>query len=344
MNADAAVLTDVKQFSMQSLPVAQPRPGQVLIKVEECGLCGSDLKMYHGHHPVIRPPVVMGHELYGSVADLGDGDGTLVVGDPVVVVPSIGCGTCFNCQHGEWNICESMELVGGHRPGGLGGYVLVPRDNVVLVRPEVPAAVRVLVEPLAVAIHVVHRSQLHVDEQMLVIGCGPIGILTAYVLRDCGARHVHLTDLSSKRLSFAVDLDLGVALTPGTASLAETVRNTIRPEGLDLVFECAGSSSAALEGLRSTRKGGRVVLAGIQANPLTVDGVLLQRHERALIGVQMYTKRDFEDAMDLLARGLVPPGLVTHRFGLDQVAEAFEALEKGESAMKVVVRPSERAT
>jgi L-iditol 2-dehydrogenase len=324
---------------MRELP--EPGAGEARVRVAECGLCGSDLKLSSGQHPTLRPPLVLGHEFHGTVDAVGPGVDGLEPGGAVVVFPPVGCGHCHNCRRGEPNLCVSMTFVGGEHQGGLSDAVTVPAANVIPVDPRVPEDRRVFVEPLAVGAHAAARGAVGPDEAVLIIGAGPIGLFTALALRHAGVERILLSDVAADRLALARRLGAGETVDTGEADLEEHVRRAVRPEGVDVAFDCVGSAATAADALRLTRKGGRAVLVGIMPQELQVDGVALQRQERALIGVQMYRREDFGTAMEILAGGALPAGEdLVRRYPLDDVASAFEALRSGRrDALKLVVAP-----
>jgi threonine dehydrogenase-like Zn-dependent dehydrogenase len=327
-----AVLTEPERLELQLRPVPEPRAGEALVRVTECGICGSDLKMYSGKHPVLKPPMVLGHEFYGTL----EGSGELVT-----VFPTVGCGHCFNCLRGRPHLCPDMELIGGQRAGGLGEWVAVPEGNVLAIHPGVPPEARVLIEPLAVGVHAAARAAVDPEEAVLVLGAGPIGLFTALALRHAGVARILLADLSAERLALARRLGFEETLDAGARPPAEQVRAAVRPEGIDVAFDCVGYPATAAQVLASTCKGGRAVLVGLMPRELAFDGVLLQRGERALVGVQMYLREDFETAMAILAGGGLPDaaGLI-RTYPLERVADAFSALQAGPtSELKAVVRP-----
>jgi threonine dehydrogenase-like Zn-dependent dehydrogenase len=176
---------------------------------------------------------------------------------------------------------------------------------------------------------------------VLIVGAGPIGLFTALALRHQGVERIVLADMAADRLRLAERLGAGRTVDAGSVPLADYVRDEIRPEGVDVAFDCVGGQATAEQALALTRNGGRAVLVGITPADLRVDGVVLQRGERALVGVQMYTRDDFRIAMEMLAAGVLPAGeSLTRRFSLDDVATAFGELESGRrDVLKLVVAP-----
>jgi L-iditol 2-dehydrogenase len=324
-----ALVDGPEHLAIEARSIDDPGPGEALLRVAECGICGSDLKMYSGRHPVIRPPLVPGHEFHGTVEAVGAAV-EIETGAEAQVFPTVGCGHCFNCRRGFPHLCPDMELIGGQRQGGLAERVVVPATNLIRMDPGVPEDVRVLVEPLAVGVHAAARASVEPGERVVIIGAGPIGLFTAIALRHAGAEHVAITDLSAERLALADRLGAGTTVDGGEVALEEWVREEVRPEGADVALDCVGSDRTARQALGVTCKGGRAVLVGLMPAEMDVDGVALQRGERALVGVQMYLREDFATAMRILADGAVPAGDgVLRSYDLDDTAEAFRALAAG---------------
>lgn len=331
MDTRVALLSAPQSIGVERQAVREPGEGDVVVRVAECGLCGSDLKMYSGKHPKLQPPLVLGHEFHGTTED----------GQHVAVFPPIGCGRCVNCRRGEPHTCIEMTFVGGEHQGGLADAVTVPAANALPMDPGVPEDRRVFVEPLAVGVHAAMRGTVASDEQVLIIGAGPIGLFTALALRHQGVENVVLTDLAANRLALAERVGAGRTVDTSEVDLEEYVRDEIQSEGVDVAFDCVGGQATASSALGLTRQGGRAVLVGITPRELQLDGVVLQRGERALIGVQMYTRDDFRTAMEMLAAGALPSGEeLTRRYPLDDVATAFADLEGGQrEVLKLVVEP-----
>jgi threonine dehydrogenase-like Zn-dependent dehydrogenase len=320
-----AVVRSPGNIAVETRDVRAPAEGTVLVRVAECGLCGSDLKLYSGRHPTLQPPLLLGHEFHGTV-EAGD---AFDPGARVAVFPPTGCGRCHNCRRGEPHVCLSMSFVGGEHPGGLSDVVAVPAGNLVAMAPDVPANRRVFVEPLAVGAHAAARASADADEEVLIIGAGPIGLFTALALRHQGVERIVLADVADDRLALARRLGAGETVNTGEVPLADYVREQVRPEGVDVAFDCVGAQATATDALALTRKGGRAVLVGIMPAELHVDGVV------------MYTRDDFRIAMEILAGGALPDSeQLIRRYPLDDVATAFRDLESGRrDVLKLVVEP-----
>jgi L-iditol 2-dehydrogenase len=297
--------------------------------------------MWAGTHAFLHPPLLLGHEVYGTVDALGGSPNGTTVGMHAVVFPAVGCGSCFHCAGERPQLCAQMRFHGGQLPGGLAEYVVVSEANLIPVPDGVPDEQRVLIEPLAVAVHAVERARVEPGEEALVVGAGAIGLFTALVARTHGLE-VAIAEVSAPRRRRAAALGLTV-VDPGTRPLAAAVTGLVRPEGADVVFECVGSQDTIAAALALTRKGGRAVVVGNAPRDLRVDGLELQRGDRSLVGVLMYDRADFETAIGMLSNGLLADldaGETVVTFPLDRVGAAFDAAKAATmDALRAVVRP-----
>jgi L-iditol 2-dehydrogenase len=283
----------------------------------------------------MRPPIVMGHEIVGVVEEVAPSV-ALEPGAVVTVFPPVGCGVCFHCASGREQLCEEMEFFGGQRAGGLADYVVVPASHVLPIPDAVPHELRVLIEPLSVAVHAVARGAPTEADHCVVLGAGSIGLFTALVLRSRGAANVVVVEPLADRRRRATDA--GFATVDPTS---QNLRDVVRTEGADAVYECVGSQATIAEALSATRKGGKTVIVGNAPAALRLDGLALQRGDRSLIGVLMYDLEDFRTAMRLLAEGLMDPldaTSIVARYRLERVGEAFRDAKGGTlRALKAVV-------
>lgn len=334
-----AVLVEPVRFEIRTAGTPTPGDDEVVIRVRECGICGSDLKMYAGTHAFMRPPIVMGHEISGTVEAAGSAI-DLEPGTPVTVFPPIGCGDCFHCRSGREQLCASMEFFGGQRAGGLADFITVPGSHVLPISSDVPEALRVLIEPLAVAVHGVARGAVETHENAVVIGAGAIGFFTALILRRLGLQQIVVVEIDPRRLQRAEALGFAV-VDARSESTVDGIARLVGPEGADCVFECAGSQETIATALAVSRKGGRAVIVGNAPERLELNGLTLQRGDRSLIGVLMYDLEDFTTAMGYLADGLldgIPPDELVTRYSLDRIGSAFSESKTGELAsLKAVI-------
>ncbi len=337
-----AMLEGPRRFAVDRWAIPEPGAGEARLRVHDCGVCGSDLKMWAGTHAFLRPPLLIGHEVYGTVEELGPRSNGIEPGMPVVVFPPVGCGTCFHCLRGQPQLCADMRFFGGQLPGGLAEHVIIREENLIVVPDGVPGYQRVLIEPLGVGVHAVARAQVEPGESAVVLGAGAIGLFTALVAQTHGLERVLVGEPSASRRARAETLGLET-FDPTTTSIADVVADRIRPEGADVVFECVGSEETIDAALAATRKGGRAVVVGNAPPTVQIDGLALQRGDRSLIGILMYDRADLVEGMEMLADGLLgalSEDELVQPFSLDDVGAAFSAAKDGSlQAVRAVVRP-----
>lgn len=333
-------LTAPYQMTWEEAPTPEITPDEALVRVEVVGICGSDTHAYRGRHPFITLPVVPGHEFTGTVVETGDEKWQGWVGKRVTAVPSLVCGQCFNCQHGRYNICNELRVIGCQADGAMAEFVKVPVEMLV----ELPTAMSfetgALVEPLAVAVGAVQKAGSVAGSRLVVFGAGPIGLFVLQVAKAYGPREVIVVEPQADRRQLALQLGADVALDPA-ADIVAHLQDRYGPDGIDLSFECVGVASTVNTAIRINRKGTRVIVVGVFETDVNISLGLLQDREIELIGTLMYRQPHFKEAMRLLQSGKVQgAALITHRFELSEAAEAFALLERSDSgALKVLLHP-----
>jgi len=317
-----------------------PDAGEVQIQVSHVGICGTDLHVLHGtmDHRVTVPQLI-GHEMSGVVTELGPGVESLETGEKVVVRPLISCNECPACRTGHQHICQRLSFLGIDAPGALQDHWTVPVDIVHLVPPHVPLETAALVEPLAVACHDVKRAGLASGESVVVFGAGPIGLLIGLLARQKGAS-VLVTDINPTRLDLAAGLGLD-AVAAGEVDAA--VEALTGDTGADVVFEVSGSAAAIGEATNLLRTRGRLVVVGIHSEPHPVDLFRVFWRELHLLGARVYEPEDFDEAIALTSEQALPlDRLITSVVPLENLAEAFDELQSGGKAVKVLVAMGEK--
>jgi 2-desacetyl-2-hydroxyethyl bacteriochlorophyllide A dehydrogenase len=337
-----AAYTGDRTMTVAEATAAPPGPGEVQVEVAYVGICGTDLHILHGAMDArVSLPAIIGHEMSGRVAALGDGVTGWAVGDPVTVMPLDWDGTCPACLAGNQHICQNLDFVGIDSPGALQGRWNVRADLLVPLPPGLPLDAAALVEPVAVAVHDVRRSELAAGDRVVVLGGGPIGVLIALVARDAGAE-VLVSEPDPQRRAMVAGFGLDVA-DPSAEDLTARVEDWTGGTGADVVFEVSGAPPAVLAATGLAKVRGTVVVVAIHPTPRQVDLQRVFWRELRILGARVYQRTDFERAVELLAGGVVPAAsLVTAVVGIRQVADAFAQLESG-SAMKVLVRCLESA-
>ena len=322
-----------------ALRESEPRPpldGEVRLDVAYCGICGTDVHIAHGamDHRV-QAPQVIGHEMSGTVAELGAGVEGLEVGDPVVVRPLDARGET-PADKGGGHISRNLKFLGIDTPGAFQASWTVPAFTLHRLPPAVDLKMAALTEPLAVACHDVRRAELRPDETAVVIGGGPIGMLVALVASERGARVV-VSEVNHARLALASELGLE-AVDASAVDIAEHVAALTDGAGADVVFEVSGSAAGALEMTRLAGLRGRLVLVAIFPEPQPVSLFDFFWKELELRGARVYEEEDYEQAIRLLADGALPlERLVTTIEPLERLPSLFADPSRIASAMKILV-------
>ncbi|OPF81778.1 2,3-butanediol dehydrogenase [Streptomyces antioxidans] len=338
---------------IEEIPEPAVRPGTVKIKVDWCGICGTDLHEYLDGpifcpapgepHPMTgeTSPVVLGHEFAGTVAELADDVGDLSVGERVTAEPRLVCRSCPPCLAGHHNSCDraaTIGLAGGG--GGLAEYIVVDRE---LVFPlgGVTTEAGALIEPLAVAHHAVGRAELAPGASAAVFGAGPIGLLIVTVLRATGAGHISVVEPSAGRRRRALAAGADAVIDPLAETADERIRELTGGAGADVAFECAGVDSVLAACVASVKARGTVVNVAIWSRPATLDMIPLVLKEVRLVGTICYAG-DHQPVIDLLNAGkLSVDPFITRRIDLEDLVEnGFQALLDGTGEhIKILVRP-----
>jgi (R,R)-butanediol dehydrogenase / meso-butanediol dehydrogenase / diacetyl reductase len=306
-----------------------PGPGEVRINVAYTGICGTDLHIRHGDMDArVRPPAVIGHEMAGRLAELGDDVSGWAVGDAVTVVPLDSCGTCPACRAGHRHICHNLNFVGIDSPGSLQSSWTVPAHLLAKLPAELSLRTGALVEPVAVAAHDVRRAGHVGGQKTVVVGGGPIGLLVGRVAAMDGA-DVLLVELDRRRRETANRLGI-IAVDPATDDVAALVDDWTAGAGAAVAFEVSGSAAGVAMATEVLAVRGRLVMVAIHTVPREIDLFRLFWRELSIVGARVYERRDVERAVDLLAQGAIPADeLITRVLPLSQVNEAFDALESG---------------
>ena len=315
----------------------KPGAGQVQIRVAYCGICGTDLHVFHGKMDRrVHMPQVLGHEMSGTIAAVGAGVDGFATGDRVTVRPLDPCGACPACRAGHSHICQNLKFIGIDAPGALQGLWTVPAHTLHRLPDNLTLAEGALIEPLAVACHDVRLAEVHAGEFVVVQGGGPIGTLVALVARTKGARVV-LSEVNPYRLSLAREFGLDV-VNPRSTDMVEFVTEQTGGAGADVVFEVSGSAAGAELMTKLPRTRGRIVVVAIFPEPPAVDLFRFFWRELRLIGARVYEPVDFENAIHLASSRALPlDRIVTTTIPLAELASGFREMERGGEVMKVLV-------
>ena len=319
-----AVLDGPGEMRIETCAEPEAGPGEALVDVMRCGICGSDIHSYLGRHPLVIYPVTPGHEFSGVVAGVGEGVDEGMVGTRVCVEPSLTCGRCPQCISGRYNICEDLKVMGFQAPGAFCDRVAVPAEKLHILPESVSFEAGALAEPLAVGVHALERSGAAAGSTILIVGTGVIGMMVLTAAISAG---IDVVAIESDKARAQVARSLGAVevFSPDDKGLDRMARKV----QMHSVFECVGSAETADMAVRLAPRGSTVVIVGVFPGPVPVPLALVQDGELDLTGTLMYTAADFERALVILGRGRVDAGvLVTHTFALEDLAQGYDLLVK----------------
>lgn len=315
----------------------KPGPGEVRIEVAYCGICGTDLHIFQGHMDQrVRMPQIMGHEMSGTIAEIGEGVAGWEIGDRVVVRPLDPCGECPACEAGHSHICYNLKFLGIDTPGAFQGSWTVPAHTLHSIPDTLPLDKAALIEPIAVACHDVRLGEVKEGEHAVIIGGGPIGMLNAMVARHAGA-DVLISEVNAHRLALAGELGFDT-VNPLKSDLKAEVEARTGGAGADVVFEVSGSKAGAAIMADLVRTRGRIVVVAIFSEPAPIDLFRFFWREIRLRGARVYEPQDFEKAIALAAEDALPlDRIISARRSLSELQATFEEIEAGANVMKVLI-------
>jgi 2-desacetyl-2-hydroxyethyl bacteriochlorophyllide A dehydrogenase len=331
----ALVYLGPRRMELQDVDDPTPAAGDVVVRTTASAICGSDLHGFREASPRRIPPLIMGHESVGAVAEVGDGVDPSLLGTRVVLKPILACGECEACRAGRTNVCANGRLVGRDLSGGFAERFVVPAGAVVPISPSVSDDLATLVEPLANAVHVTSRSVRGGDD-VLVIGAGPIGALMARMALEYGAGRVFATD----RIPARLELIRAQGAAPLAVDAAEPeLREATNGRGVDVVVDAVGVEATWALALRAVRAAGRIEAVGLGAGSGTMDFFSVIGKEATITGSFAWTDDDFLTALGMIESGDVRTDGWFTRTSLAEGQRAFEELVDGTDRFKVVLAP-----
>ncbi len=322
---------------VKSKPLRSLQADEVLVKVESCGLCGTDLHIVDGTSRS-SPPVVLGHEYAGFVADPGKSPKGIPEGTHVAVDPNISCGKCPYCRRGLVHLCSALRALGVDIDGGMAEYSIVPSSQLYTIPHGLTAEESMFIEPVSCAVHGMDRAGIRTGDTVVILGGGTIGLVMLQLVRHGGAAAVIVSEPLEHKRKIALELGASLVIDPSGDALTQAVMDATGV-GADVVIDCAGTATTAQTAISLARRGGIVVFFGVcpigQTIPLEPNAVYFR--ELTIVGSYV-NPNTFQRAIALLRRGIVRVGpLGVHAFPLEGVHEALSSLKEGRSLKNMIV-------
>lgn len=325
-------------LELRRVPVPEVGPGEVLIKIHKTAICGTDVHIYDwnpwsAQH--IKPPMVIGHEYVGEIAELGAGVTGFEIGQRVSGEGHITCGHCRNCHNGNIQWCKDTKSVGVDRDGAFAEYVCIPASNVIAIDPEMDEDIVAMFDAVGNATHTALMFDL-VGEDVLITGAGPIGIIAVAIAKYAGARRVIITDISDDRLQLAKKLGADAAVNTTKEDLWDVMRGQGIVEGIDVGLEMSGSPAALNQMISVMRNGGKISLLGLGNSDATLDLNNVICKGLTLQGIYGRKLDNWHQMTYMVQGGLNLAPAITHRFNYKDFEKGFEAMHSGKSG-KVIL-------
>lgn len=341
----ALVLERYHDFVYKDVPAPVVGPEEVLVRVEACGICGSDVHGMDGSSGRRIPPVIMGHEASGVIAEVGSGVADWQPGDRVTFDSTIYCGRCHFCRAGAINLCDNRRVLGVscqeyRQNGAFAEYVAVPQHILYRLPDALSFTRATMVEPVSIAVHAVERTTISLNDAAVVVGAGMIGLLVIQALKLAGCGQVIAVDIDRNKLEMARALGADLGLQSDTEGLVETVFAHTGGRGADLAFEVVGITPTLKLAVMSLRKGGQLTLVGNISPLVELPLQSVVTRELTLNG-SCASRGEYPACLDMIARGAIDvDALISAEVPLEEGAAWFERLYRGEPGlMKVILKP-----
>ena len=342
----AAVYYGPRDVRIESVAKPSAGPGEVVFRVLRCSVCGTDKRIFtHGQKNVV-PPTITGHEIAGTVYEVGTGvDPRIAVGRNVIVATVVGCGKCIYCQRKQYNLCDSFTALGYDYAGGFAEYVKIPaaavaQGNIILIPPAMSLERAALVEPLSCCLNGQEYLNAQPGDRALVFGAGPIGMMHAAILKARGCSLVIVTDISDERLAYVREFGLGQTVNTAGGDAVEMILNAAGGEKFDVALTANSVKATQSAALKLVRKKARVCFfAGIPKDDpvLPIDTNFIHYNEISVFGCFASNLQHYHQALEMIGRDDLPwERFITHRFKLDEMVKAFAVIEAGQGIKTVI--------
>ncbi|MBO4367258.1 MAG: alcohol dehydrogenase catalytic domain-containing protein [Clostridia bacterium] len=348
----ALVARDAGKYALETVPVPQPKTGEMLIKIEACGICAGDVKATHrsarfwggsGMPGYCEPPFTPGHEFVGRVEAMGDGvEGDFKVGDRVVSEQIVPCGTCRYCKAGKYWLCDPHNVYGYkyYLPGGMAEYMILPKRSINYKIPDdLPIEKAVLIEPYSCSLHGVEQGRIQVDDTVVLAGAGTLGLGMIGAIKQRNPKKLIVLDMNDHRLEKAKSFGADIVLNPGREDAVKRVLDETGGYGCDVYLEVTGHPSSVGQGLKMICKGGRFVEFSVMSGESTADWSIIGDTKEIVIYGSQLSPYCYSRTIEGIVNGTLPTdGVVSHIFPLEKWQEAYELAESGKG-IKVVLKP-----
>ncbi len=333
------VMTKPGKIVFREIPIPKLNDDEVLIKIMRIGVCGSDIHVYHGKHPYTVYPVTQGHEVSGMIEKVGTKVSNFKQGDKVTIQPQVVCGKCYSCLHGKYHICDELKVMGFQTTGMASEFFVTDAKRVLKLPDDMSYEQGAMIEPLAVACGVFTKTKDVNGLNVIVLGAGPIGNLTAQTAKALGAKAVLITDISDFRLEIAKKVGIDYIVNPQKQNLSEEIVKVFGPDKADLIIDCVGINQTIDDAIENARKGTDIILVGVYDQKVKVDLAAVQDRELRLIGILMYQTKEYIQAIDLVHTGKVQlEPLITKHFKFEDYEKAYQFIdEKKDKTLKVFI-------
>ena len=339
MKMKQQVMTEPKKIIFQEVEVPKVKENDVMIRIENIGICGSDIHVYHGQHPFTKYPVTQGHEVSGEIVEVGSNVKDLKPGMAITIEPQVTCGHCHPCKNGKYNLCEELKVMGFQTTGTASEYFVCDQKYVTPLPAGLSFEEGAMIEPLAVAVHAVKQMGDILNKDVVVMGAGPIGNLVAQTAKGLGANKVMITDISDLRLEKAKECGIDACINTKDKDFNEAMIEVFGPDKADVIYDCAGNNITMNQAILSARKGSIIVLVAVFAGMASIDLAVLNDHELDLKTSMMYRHEDYEEAMRLVNEKKVHlQPLISKKFPFEKYLDAYQYIDDNrESTMKVII-------
>lgn len=329
-----------QKFETRQLQQRPLEADEVLVRVAACGVCGTDVHIYHGDKGSadVAPPVILGHEFSGVVEQVGSGVDQVAVGDHVTVDPNIYCGACHHCQIGKKQLCSNLYAIGVNRDGGFADYCYVPQNQCYKLEKDVPLVCGAMAEPLACCLHGIDRVQMRPGDTVCVIGGGAIGLMMVQLAKLSGASKVVLSEPVARRREIGLSVGADHVVDPVNEPLKQRLKELVGTDGVDVVIECVGNTVATAQAFEAAKRGATLLLFSVPkagaTHPLSLEDVY--QKELTIVG-SMINPDTHQRAVQLINSGRIQlEPLITHCFPVEQLKEAI-LMQMSDASIKVVV-------